>query len=693
MVRKLTHFLASAAILGGMLSPLAANAQTLTPQQAAALLPPSMVTWPDTVLVNGSVVTMDDDGINTNPGTVAEAMAISKGFIMAVGKNDDIRRMIGPNTKVMDLKGHMVLPGFIESHAHPNPTPPKGVTTWKPGLYAGMLVEGKTPDEVMAQLKEFVNTKIRPHIKKNPTGVPTPFTDELVNIQLIGNPQAGAANSSVMQGWMRVPSSVKERFYTPDQLNQIASDFPLSIWVGRGGYGVNQVFRVSEDGKRTDLSPAEEKPTHRNGPPVYMWNQYGLDLLNKAVPGLSENLDVFYATQSDDAGKRAIYGLGTITGLERAFLDRYSIPKQEYWKQGMLNTMKDGTAWGVTTMFGWRAGWEEVKAQFDIAREGLSPIRYGFQFEHHMRTVMSPERGTSLYGDVGPVWDTGGPAPAGTQSLVWLLGMGSELWDTSGAGMCLGKDLTADPKIKVREYCQDPIKGVDMSVMTFQYGLPRGWRISGAHTYGSHGFRTLAQLIYRAMETSELTKDDVRRMRMSGAHSTMIGALPELLKVAKDLNFQIPMRFTSVPEEGPYYIVEYGPEAEQFLAPARSWLDAGIRINGEAHFNPIWPEIEFAVTRKDRKTGNVFNAREAVDRVEAMKMFTSWNAYWGFAEKYAGMLQPGKWADYIVIDRDYFKIPASEIGDVKIMMTVMGDKETYRNPEFPLQFETASAKK
>jgi len=671
--------------------PAAAFSQTLTTQQAAAQLPAAMVTWPDTVLLNGVIMTMDNEGINTNPGTIVQAMAISRGFVMATGTTDEIRRMVGPNTRVMDLKGHMVLPGLIESHAHPNPMPPKGVQTWKPGLYAGMLVEGDTPEKVMAQLKTFVGTKIRPHLRKNANGVPTPLVDELVNVQLIGNPKSGAATSSVMQGWMRVPSSVKERFYTPDQLDAIAPDFPLGIWVGRGGYGVNEVYRVAEDGTRTVLHPADNAPTHRNGPPVFMWNKYGLDLLNKAVPGLSKNLDVFYATQADDSGTRAIYGLGTITGLERAFLDRYSIPKQEYWKQGMLASMKQGTAWGLTTMFGWRAGWEEVKAQYDIAREGLAPIRYGFQFEHHMRTVMAPDKGTTLYGDVGPVWDTGGPAPAGTQSVVWLLGMGSELWDTSGAGMCLGPDLKADPKIKTREYCQDPIKGVDMSVMTFQYGLPRGWRISGSHTYGSHGFRTLAQLIYHAIDTTELTIDDVRRMRMSGAHSTMISALPDLLKTAKDLNFQVPMRFTSVPDEGPYYILEYGPEAEQFLAPARSWLDAGIKIHGEAHFNPLFPEMEFAVTRKDRKTGNVFNIREAVDRVEALKMFTVWNAYWGFAEKYAGTLQPGKWADYIIIDRDYFKIPANEIGDIKVLLTMMGDKETHRDPALALQFENASA--
>jgi predicted amidohydrolase YtcJ len=66
----------------------------------------------DLVLTNGRIVTVDD----ARPE--AEAMAISKDRIQALGTVAEITPMIGPNTQVIDLQGQLAIPGFIESHAH-----------------------------------------------------------------------------------------------------------------------------------------------------------------------------------------------------------------------------------------------------------------------------------------------------------------------------------------------------------------------------------------------------------------------------------------------------------------------------------------------------------------------------------------------------------------------------------------------
>jgi len=66
----------------------------------------------DLVLVGGNIYTVDQ----ARP--VAEAIAISKRRILAVGSNELVQKHIGDETDVIDLKGKFVMPGFIEGHAH-----------------------------------------------------------------------------------------------------------------------------------------------------------------------------------------------------------------------------------------------------------------------------------------------------------------------------------------------------------------------------------------------------------------------------------------------------------------------------------------------------------------------------------------------------------------------------------------------
>jgi predicted amidohydrolase YtcJ len=70
------------------------------------------ITQADLVLRNGKVVTMD----STVP--TGQAIAVSGDSIVAVGTDSAIQRYVGPDTKVIDLEGHLAIPGFNESHGH-----------------------------------------------------------------------------------------------------------------------------------------------------------------------------------------------------------------------------------------------------------------------------------------------------------------------------------------------------------------------------------------------------------------------------------------------------------------------------------------------------------------------------------------------------------------------------------------------
>ncbi|MCS7013947.1 MAG: amidohydrolase [Chloroherpetonaceae bacterium] len=64
------------------------------------------------VLLNGKIITLEE----TQPEV--EALAAAGDTILALGKNDEIRKFIGARTRVIDLQGKFAMPGFIEGHAH-----------------------------------------------------------------------------------------------------------------------------------------------------------------------------------------------------------------------------------------------------------------------------------------------------------------------------------------------------------------------------------------------------------------------------------------------------------------------------------------------------------------------------------------------------------------------------------------------
>ena len=73
----------------------------------------------EVVYHNGKLVTVDDHGFNSDLGSVAQAMYVKDGKIVQVGDDSEILALAESDAQVIDLKGRMVLPGFILTHEHP----------------------------------------------------------------------------------------------------------------------------------------------------------------------------------------------------------------------------------------------------------------------------------------------------------------------------------------------------------------------------------------------------------------------------------------------------------------------------------------------------------------------------------------------------------------------------------------------
>ena len=110
--------LAGTALACGRERNVATTVPALTPVPTSVpTVPPIVPTAPlekaaDLVLLNGKIITVD------SADTIAQAVAVRRGLIQAVGTNDEVAGLVGEATRVADLGGKPVTPGLIDAHNH-----------------------------------------------------------------------------------------------------------------------------------------------------------------------------------------------------------------------------------------------------------------------------------------------------------------------------------------------------------------------------------------------------------------------------------------------------------------------------------------------------------------------------------------------------------------------------------------------
>jgi len=163
--------------------------------------------------------------------------------------------------------------------------------------------------------------------------------------------------------------------------------------------------------------------------------------------------------------------------------------------------------------------------------------------------------------------------------------------------------------------------------------------------------------------------------------------IPRFRKLGVIANFQ------PLWANGDAYITELtepklGPERSRWLYPIGSVLASGAEFAfgsdwSVSSMNPL-EGMEVAVTRRQPSLGPgpAWIPEERIALPDAIAAYTIRGAYLDFSEKDTGSIEVGKLADLVVLDRNLFEIPASQIHEAKVLLTLLEGAEVYRASGF-----------
>ena len=127
-----------------------------------------------------------------------------------------------------------------------------------------------------------------------------------------------------------------------------------------------------------------------------------------------------------------------------------------------------------------------------------------------------------------------------------------------------------------------------------------------------------------------------------------------------------------------------GPERSRWLYPIGSVAKSGAHLAAGSDWpvsslNPL-EAIQVAVTRRapDAPAGPAWIPEETVSLKTMLEAYTSGGAYAAGEEAATGTLELGKAADLIVLDRDLYRIPVTELHGAKVLLTLLDGREVWR---------------
>ena len=568
----------------------------------------------DTVYRNGKIYTVDAEN------STRQSLAVRAGRIVYVGDDAGAGPFVGPETKVIELSGRMMMPGLVDGHMHP--------------LSGGMKILGCSLDYAALTIEQF-QAKIQACID--------------------------ATRDKEPDGWLEVESWFQQNM------------LPAGTGVSREDLDVLQTQR-----------------------PILVRSSFGHSTL--ANSRAMELANITADTPDPEAGKITHNATGQPTGIledsAQALFD-HLLPETTDAEmlaaaQASLEAVR---AQGITTFLDASADARTVAAYAALQREGKLTVRAHFAIEIEPQAGRDPDQAVASLLQVAREFDQGpvtaqpgitvrnaklymdgvitAPAFTGVMLEPYLVNQGTAEkpnWVSSGNK---GPAPYFSAEVLKALLLQLAAAGIDPHIHADGDGATR---------YALDGFEAMREHYSGGNIRAAIAHDEI----VDPADFPRFGKLD----VIPVLSLQWGKPASDTIEGARDYL---GPERFKYMEPQGFLHEAGARIayGSDWPVDPLdeWFGLKVGVTRaNDPSAGPQYAGRLSDDpglsRETAIRTITINSSYELHQEAETGSLEVGKLADLIVLDRNLLEIPAEEIADVHVLLTVVGGKVVYQSDAF-----------